>query len=221
MVFPNDVATKINKYKYRYTFVDKSPKLSDQTQSDSFGRSVFIYLSIFAHTHVNPFVANILRMLLKFIGFLIFLSVFVDSRISFWIRTFRPKIGNKLSATNRWFYESITKSININRRWYITSSTYRIWFGTTTNPIENWHWTTILLRMTFVEQPNSSITFSRFNINRSNRFNIVTEKYQHNSNDAKDWSNWHPNIVINHIADIDIDKKAAEKSTNIVGIGWA
>lgn len=83
MGFPNDVATKINKYKYRYTFVDKSPKLSDQTQSDSFGRSVFIYLSIFAHTHVNPFVANILHMLLKFIGFLIFLSVFVDSRISF------------------------------------------------------------------------------------------------------------------------------------------
>lgn len=81
--------------------------------------------------------------------FFFFLPLMVNSILC--IRTCRSEIGNKIStATERRFYESI----DIKQRWYIgnaTSSTCRIWFGATTYPIENWHWTTILLRMTFVE----------------------------------------------------------------------
>lgn len=66
----------------------------------------------------------------------------------FCIRTYRPEIGNKLSTTTKC---RLHASINIGCCRHTTSSTCRIWFGSTTDFIENWHWTTILLWMTFVE----------------------------------------------------------------------
>lgn len=78
-----------------------------------------------------------------------FMSTFV---LFVFFSNIRPTIINKLStATKCWIHESITKPINIDYRWYITSSTRWIWHSTTTNPFKNWHWTTILLRMTFDE----------------------------------------------------------------------
>lgn len=91
----------------------------------------------------------------------IFGSIFICSFIlsflplmlnSIWFaRTYRSEIGNKLSAaTDCRLYESI----NSRHQRYIgnaASSTCRVWFGATSHPLENWHWTAVLLRMTFVE----------------------------------------------------------------------